>query len=408
MNLKKENTKVYDVYEAEDDSKLLLDCVLKDFSDIVDADVCEVGVGSGFVIFNFAKECLKKGNYNNYFGCDINLDAINSTLDKFEKIEGKFNLDLRQGNLLDVFAKDKKKFDLIFFNTPYLPCEDGENYDDLSLKDKAIYGGKKGYEIIVEFILQIDLYLKDFGVVLILVSSLSNLDYIKEVLMKNSFSFEIVSKQGQFFEELFVLRIWKSHVFKLLEKKEVKNLVYFAHGKHSIVLSGMYKGKRVVVKHASKKYIGRELLYFDKLDGEDFLPKIYFRGEDYIVMEKFEGKRIDKFLLEAGVDDTLKVLKLILDICFRLDKLGINKTEMCNPYKHIFVEEDLKIKMIDYERCLFGDFPKNATQFLQYLKKNTSLLRKKGIELDYEKIHEMGKRYSKNREVFDLKEIIKV
>ena len=76
--------------------------------------------------------------------------------------------------------------------------------------------------------------------------------------------------------------------------------------------------------------------------------------------------------------------------------------------KPTFVEEDLKIKMIDYERCLFGDFPKNATQFLQYLKKNTSLLRKKGIELDYEKIHEMGKRYSKNREVFDLKEIIKV
>lgn len=146
-----------EVYGVEDDSRLLLKCVLgsaserfggsfnrsfgKSFdgslSECKDLDICEVGVGSGFVISNLAKLYPK----NNYFGSDINSSAIDLTLSEFNLID-EVSIDLREGNLLDVFDKDKK-FDLIFFNTPYLPCEDGESFEDLSLKDKAIYGGKK-------------------------------------------------------------------------------------------------------------------------------------------------------------------------------------------------------------------------------------------------------------------------
>ena len=61
-------------YNPQEDSYLLLDESIKYLKNKKNKDlkICEVGVGSGFVISNISKEFPK----NLFFGCDINKEAI--------------------------------------------------------------------------------------------------------------------------------------------------------------------------------------------------------------------------------------------------------------------------------------------------------------------------------------------
>lgn len=389
--------KFKNIYEPEEDSKFLLDVLLGEFSNKKNLDICEVGVGSGFVISNFAK----KNAENIFYGSDINKFAIEFTKNEFERLNLK--VDLREGNLLEPFKR--KKFDLIFFNTPYLPCETGDKFEDLSLKDRAIYGGKRGYEVIFEFVCQLKNYLKKDGVCFMLFSSLSNFDEIKIKLESELLDFEEVARKRVFFEDLIVLKIEKFSFLDELKKKGVNDIKYLAKGKHSIVLNGKFDGENVIVKTGIAQYIEKEVFFLDKLKKESFVPKMFFYSKNYVVREKFSGQIILDFLESSSKSSTIKVFNEVLKICFRLDELEINKDEMTNPYKHIYVFDDLSVKMIDYERSIFSENPKNLRQFLQYVRRNIRVLKAKGINISEEKLFDIGKKYHKTKFNFKFEDL---
>jgi len=151
----------------------------------------------------------------------------------------------------------------------------------------------------------------------------------------------------------------------------------------------------------ANKDISIEKMYLEKLQGEKFVPKFYFSGNGYVVREKVDGELIGDFLNRAKKREIEIVLNKILEVTLRMDELGINKKEMTNPYKHIYVvnkNNDFHIKMIDYERCIFTEKPKNTTQFLQYIRKNIELLKSKKIVLSEEKIFLISKEIKKRLE----------
>lgn len=385
-----------DFYEPCEDSELLLRNainVIEKMQNKENLKICEVGVGSGYVISNIAKKFKKK---HEYFGCDINVEAIVSTLSMFKEIKQKINL--KECDLLESFDEE---FDLILFNTPYLPCEEGEKYENLKLIDKAIYGGKNGYEIIEKFILQVGKNLQFNSKVVMVFSSLSNFYYIKDVLKRNFYEFEILENLEVFFEDLICIKFWRNEFYYNVLEKGVLDLKYLASGKHSVVYEGKYKLKDIVIKVGLDKDISIEKMYLEKLQGEKFVPKFYFSGNGYVVREKVDGELIGDFLNRAKKREIEIVLNKILEVTLRMDELGINKKEMTNPYKHIYVvnkNNDFHIKMIDYERCIFTEKPKNTTQFLQYIRKNIELLKSKKIVLSEEKIFLISKEIKKRLE----------
>lgn len=384
-------------YEPEEDSFLLLENALKEIGEREGLEICEVGVGSGFVISEIARE--KKGNI--FYGTDINPFAIEETKKKFKEAHIK----LRKGDLLGPF---NKKFDLILFNTPYLPLEEGEYLEKLDIKDRAIYGGEKGYEIIEEFIYEINDKLAEDGVVLLVFSSLSNLAYIEEVLKKNFFLYEILEQKNSFFEKMICMKVRKGKLLKALCAKEVKGIRYLARGKHSIVLEGICKDEEVIIKIGKPQHIEKEVFFLKKLKDESFAPRYLFSEEDFVVREKFSGTLIIEYFEEVKKKrDLIKVLKRLLDICSRLDELGINKTELVNPYKHIFVQRDLSIKMIDYERCIFTPNPKNITQLLEFFRRNQKNFESVGLYLDEKKILELSRLHKKTSKAIVLDDIVR-
>ena len=192
-----------DFYEPCEDSELLLRNainVIEKMQNKENLKICEVGVGSGYVISNIAKKFKKK---HEYFGCDINVEAIVSTLSMFKEIKQKINL--KECDLLESFDQE---FDLILFNTPYLPCEEGEKYENLKLIDKAIYGGKNGYEIIEKFLKNSREFLNEKGKILLLFSSLTMKSKIDDVIVQNSFKSRMLETKNLFFEKLYVYIIY--------------------------------------------------------------------------------------------------------------------------------------------------------------------------------------------------------
>ncbi len=178
------------IYEAAEDSLLLKKFIKK----YAKGRVLDMGTGSGVL----ALEAMK---YSKVEACDINKKAVK--LVKSKGVKAYFS---------DLFSNVKCKFDLIMFNPPYLPLE--VDYCGIKFKgkdlgyinDKALVGGKKGYETLEKFFKDVRKFLKPKGKVLIVVSSLT--PRVEEILNEANFKFKILGRKRIFFEELKVYLCW--------------------------------------------------------------------------------------------------------------------------------------------------------------------------------------------------------
>ncbi len=102
----------------------------------------------------------------------------------------------------DLFSNVKGKFDTIVFNPPYLPQDKG-------VDDPALYGGKKGHELIEKFFQKVSVHLAKGGIIIILFSSLTTKDKVDGIIKKKGFMADLLDKKHFFFEELYVYLVKK-------------------------------------------------------------------------------------------------------------------------------------------------------------------------------------------------------
>lgn len=175
------------IYSPAEDSYLLSEVLKKQahilFKQNPELKFLEIGTGSGIQLQTLFNIGIKK---ENIFSCDINLEAV-----KYCKNLG-FNC--INSNL---FQKISGKFNFIIFNPPYLPKSFKEPKDS----QIATTGGKKGGEIINEFLKQAKKYLTSDGKIFLLVSSLT-----KNINWQN-YNKKLLEKKKLFFEELFVYEL---------------------------------------------------------------------------------------------------------------------------------------------------------------------------------------------------------
>ena len=144
-----------------------------------------------------------------------------------------------------------------------------------------------------------------------------------------------------------------------------------AKGKHGIVHDCKFGSKNCVIKKENEKSdsnstILKEVTFLKKLNEYDIGPKLYYFDDTSVVMEKLNGEIIQN--LDMMENKNKHIVMSVLKQCFVMDKLGINKFEMTNPYKHIYIYGK-KVTMIDFERCIYTTKPKNVTQFCEYLRR---------------------------------------
>ncbi|WOX55874.1 MULTISPECIES: HemK2/MTQ2 family protein methyltransferase [unclassified Methanoculleus] len=173
------------VYPPAEDSALLLRAALRE---VRPTDrVLEVGTGSGYVAAGFS------GRASAVVATDINPHAVASA-----RTRGLTTV------RTDLFAGLSGPFDLVLFNPPYLPTAPGERIDDWL--EYALDGGPTGRVTIERFVADVGRVLSPFGRVLLLVSSLTGLDEVRELFVRAGFVPFIVDEEALEGEVLYVLR----------------------------------------------------------------------------------------------------------------------------------------------------------------------------------------------------------
>jgi len=178
------------VYEPAEDTFLLADNLKIERRD----EILEIGTGTGLIAVLAAQRS------RNVIATDINDYALKCAL-KNTITNRTYNIELRKGDLFE--AVEGRKFDLILFNTPYLPTDEDEKLDDEL--NAALDGGREGRDIIDPFLDGLKDHLKEGGRVQLVQSSLSDNEKTLARLDELGFEAEITASQKCFFEEIVVI-----------------------------------------------------------------------------------------------------------------------------------------------------------------------------------------------------------
>ena len=160
--------------------------------------VLEIGTGSGLVSM-----------YASLLTDDVTATDINyNALELAEKNFKLNNIDTVKLEFGDMFEPVKdKKFDVILFNTPYLPTDSDDVIDDDL--NYAFDGGLNGRKVIDRFINEVSNHLNDKGIVQMIQSSLSDNDRTLDMFDRNGFVAEIAESEKFFFEEIVLINAYK-------------------------------------------------------------------------------------------------------------------------------------------------------------------------------------------------------
>lgn len=177
------------VYPPAEDSFLLLNAVKYAHGDVL--DMC---AGSGIIGLNAARLA------NKVTFVDINPKAIkaieyNARKNRISNFEC-INSDL-------FYALDKRKFDIIYANPPYLPKKMEKGW-----RGYALSGGETGNEITLKIISSLKKHLKRNGEAFIILSTIYDIDKVYKEIKRLKLSFKKLSSVNFFFEELILIKIY--------------------------------------------------------------------------------------------------------------------------------------------------------------------------------------------------------
>ena len=182
------------VYEPAEDSYLLADNLeIKSGQSVL-----EIGTGSGIVAM-YASRLTDSITVT-----DINSDAC-LLADRNFKDNNIGNIEILFGNLFEPVKT--RKFDVILFNTPYLPTEEDEVIDDTI--NYAFDGGLNGRKVIDVFLDEVGNHLNDGGIVQMIQSSLSGNRETLDKFDELGFIAEIKASEHFFFEDIVLINAYK-------------------------------------------------------------------------------------------------------------------------------------------------------------------------------------------------------
>lgn len=180
------------VYEPAEDSFLLAEAALKEVRPGM--RVLEVGAGSGFVsaVLQTNQPAVR------VLATEINPHAARCAKENGVEV---IRTDMFGGIS---FGSSEGRFDLVLFNPPYLPTSDEEKVP--GWLNYAFDGGASGRETLDRFLEKVKDYLCPGGKILVLISSITGVEEVKEEIEDMGFKVDIVGRKKISFEELVVVR----------------------------------------------------------------------------------------------------------------------------------------------------------------------------------------------------------
>jgi release factor glutamine methyltransferase len=189
-----------EVYEPAEDTFLIAD---KLGQAILEGDaVLDIGTGCGILAVTASKKASK------VVATDANPHAVECAKRNAKANKASSKVEVRFGDLFEPILKTEK-FDVILFNAPYLPSTSKEQKAWIS---RAWAGGRNGRQIIDDFITNAPNYLKENGRILIVQSTLSNVQRTLMRFRDIGVDAKILAEKKVAFETIVVIQA--SHLSK--------------------------------------------------------------------------------------------------------------------------------------------------------------------------------------------------
>ena len=179
------------VYEPAEDSFLLAENMKVTKEDIV----LDMGTGCGILAILAAQKTKK------VMAIDINPYAIDCANKNAEINCINEKIEFRIGDLFQP-TRPGEKFSVILFNSPYLPSEQDE---EKSWIGKAWAGGLNGRKVIDRFIINSPKVLTENGKILLIQSSLSDIDKTLEMFIEKKLLARVIAKVKVPFEDIVLV-----------------------------------------------------------------------------------------------------------------------------------------------------------------------------------------------------------
>ncbi|MBI2666921.1 methyltransferase [Candidatus Woesearchaeota archaeon] len=393
------------LYPPAEDSYL----IQKHIPEFAQGRVLDMGTGSGILTLS----AIRLSQVREVVAADKNPEAITALKKKIKEEHLRKITPIES----DLFSAIQGSFEVILCNPPYLPQD--EEMSKLSTDHStnlSLYGGKKGWEFTEKFFHEAGKFLFPGGKILYLFSSLTNKKKVEEIITRHLFTFRELERKKIAFEELYLYLVEKPLILQELERKGIEDLCYLAQGKRGQVFTGVIDQNRLVKSHISKKLylkvcikikhpesqaeerIENETKWLQLLNKSGIGPRYLFSGKGYLAYQYVEGTPLMQWITTAEKKEIILVLQEILKQCSILDQRGINKEEMHHPIKHILIDKDNFPWMIDFERCTETEKPKNVTQFLEFLRRISPELEKKGVKIVPQDLTILAQKYKKEHD----------
>jgi release factor glutamine methyltransferase len=181
-----------EVYDPAEDSFLFAENL--DVKE--DEQVLDLGTGCGLLGILAAKKAER------VIAVDFNPYAIRCAKENSVLNGLQCKIDFVQGSLFTAL-NTSATFDLIFFNAPYLPSEEGETESWIG---RAWAGGAYGREVVDQFIFETPSHLKLHGRVLLMQSTLTGVEETIHKFIKQGLKAHVKAEQKlPFFETLTLI-----------------------------------------------------------------------------------------------------------------------------------------------------------------------------------------------------------
>ena len=154
--------------------------------------------------------------------------------------------------------------------------------------------------------------------------------------------------------------------------KQVLNVHVLGKGCVGIVTLACRDRAKVALKirrvDADRSGMQREAELLRKANLASVGPRLLGVSEDFLLMQFIDGELLPEWLeRQINGSEVKKVLRDVLEQCWRLDTAALDHGELSHAPKHIIVNKRNRPFIVDFETASVGRRPSNVTSICQFL-----------------------------------------
>lgn len=155
-------------------------------------------------------------------------------------------------------------------------------------------------------------------------------------------------------------------------EKQAFNVPVLGKGCVGVVVIAYIDGEKAALKvrrvDADRSGMQQEAEMLKKANSVGVGPRLLGVSKNFLLMQFIDGDLLPKWLEKRrGKAEVRKVLRDVLEQCWRLDEAGLDHGELSHAPKHIILDQKDEPFIVDFETASVNRKPSNVTGICQFL-----------------------------------------